>query len=124
MLSVDNESGITKRTGIKMSVSTSLVSTVVITDNTVIAMASVLRELRNAQKVIAKQEAEIRADLISALNGSRIALDESGAVIYELEEGERRNADLAMLESVFNEAYLATVSTTFYDKLALPKPVK
>lgn len=87
-------------------------------------MATILRELRNVQKTIAKQEAELRADLITALNGSRTAINLSGEVIFELEEAERRNADLAMLESVFNEAYLATVSTTFYDKLALPKPVK
>lgn len=107
-----------------MSVSTSRVSTIAIVDESVIAMATILRELRNVQKTIAKQEAELRADLITALNGSRTAINLSGEVIFELEEAERRNADLAMLESVFNEAYLATVSTTVYDKLSLPKVAK
>ena len=87
-------------------------------------MATILRELRNVQKTIAKQEAEIRADLIEALNGSRIAVNLSGEVVFELEEAERRNADLALLESAFSEAYEATVSTTVYDKLSLPKVAK
>jgi hypothetical protein len=101
----------------KMSVATSPV----FVDEAVIALADTMRILRDTQKALAAQEAELRAELISVLGNARVAFDASGAVVYELVEAERRNTNLALLESAFAEAYEATVSVKTYDKLELPK---
>lgn len=105
-----------------MSKSEVVVSTPsVFVDEAVVALADTVRILRETQKTLASQEAELRAELISVLGGARVAFDSSGKVVYQLDEAERRNTDLALLESAFSEAYEATVSTTVYDKLTLPK---
>lgn len=122
MLSIDNESGTTKTKRVKMSKSEFLVATpAVFVDEAVIALADTMRILRDTQKELAKQEAELRAELISVLGEARIAFDSTGAVVYELVLTDRRNTDLALLESAFSEAYNATVSVKTYDKLELPK---
>ena len=106
----------------KMSKSEVVVATpAVFVDEAVIALADTMRILRDTQKELAKQEAELRAELVSVLGNARVAFDASGAVVYELVEAERRNTDLALLESAFGEAYNATVSVKVYDKLELPK---
>lgn len=105
-----------------MSKSEFLVATpAVFVDEAVIALADTMRILRDTQKELAKQEAELRAELISVLGEARIAFDSTGAVVYELVLADRRNTDLALLESAFGEAYNATVSVKTYDKLELPK---
>jgi hypothetical protein len=104
------------------SVSTPVVaSPAVFVDEAVIALADAVRHLREAQKTLATQEAELRAELIGVLGNARVAVDSSGVVVYQLDEAERRNTNLALLESAFAEAYEATVSVTVYDKLNLPK---
>lgn len=105
-----------------MSKSELVIAPVVIVDEAVIALADTVRILRDTQKSLASQEAELRAELISVLDGARVAVDVAGQVVYQLDEAERRNTNLALLESAFAEAYKATVSTTVYDKLNLPKP--
>jgi len=122
MLSIDNENETLKMNGTEMSKSETVVAPAVFVDEATIALVDAVRNLREAQKTLANQEADLRAELISILNGSRIAVNSSGEVIYQLGEAERRNTNLALLESAYAEAYKATVSTTVYDKLILSKP--
>lgn len=104
------------------SVSTPVVSNpAVFVDEAVVALADAVRILRETQKNLASQEADLRAELISVLGGARVAVDSDGQVVYQLDEAERRNTNLALLESAFADAYEATVSVTVYDKLNLPK---
>jgi len=93
----------------------------VFVDEAVVALADTMRILRDTQKELAAQEAELRAELISVLGNARVAFDSSGELVYELVEAERRNTDLKTLEASFSEAYNATVSVKTYDKLELPK---
>lgn len=93
----------------------------VVADVITVALVDTLRALRDVQKELAKQEAEVRADILKALNGATQAITPTGELVCELVEDSRRSADLAILEDLFPEAYDATVKTTTYNKLNLPK---